>query len=112
MPSFTPLELIDDVVGGLHLLVIIAGGVLAVVTWRRQPRVALFTVLGLAALAVAYLIWLVEIFVLPALPAESVEPLVTTISVVTAVARIAGFVLILLALIRRRQVTGGMEARR
>jgi len=112
MPSFSPLQLADTVLAGLQLLVILAGGVLAIVSWRRQPRVALFAVLGLGALLIGFLIWFVEIFALPALPLETLQTVTTVSSVFTTLARVAGFALLLVALMQRRQVIDGAEVRR
>lgn len=112
MPEFDAFELLNMFVAGVHLLVIAAGGVLAIVSWRRQPRVALYALLGLAALLVAYLVWFAGVFVIPALPDEGIGPAVTASSVITTVARLAGFALILVALIRRRQAPDGTEVRR
>ncbi|HEY3688292.1 MAG TPA: hypothetical protein VGL93_34960 [Streptosporangiaceae bacterium] len=85
----------------IEALALIAGVVLAVVTWRRQPRTALLAALGLGALFVAYAAWLLEVVVFPSLGPGQVAAVAVTASAVAAVFRVAGLVLLMFALISR-----------
>lgn len=85
----------------VETLALVAGVVLAVVSWRRQPRVALLAGLGLAALVLTNAGRLLEVLLFPHLGPQQANAVAAGMSLLAAVLRIAGLVLLTLALVAR-----------
>jgi hypothetical protein len=93
------MQFVSTALTVIEALALVAGVVLAVVTWRRQPKTALLAALGLGALFVAYAAWILEVVIFPHVGPGQIQTVAVATSAVAAVFRIAGLVLVMLALI-------------
>jgi hypothetical protein len=94
-------DLIGLVLGYLpYVLPLLAGALLAILTWRRHPKASAFALGGMAALLLGVLIEIVLFFLVIHQPSRAM--IYTWLHIPTALLELAGWALLLVALFGRR----------